>query len=121
MIDVEEEKENSKGISCVALSSQTRHRAVPARFVKDGSRRSCFEFRGAAPGAIAPSVQTSKVRRVSPPPPPLSTCYQGYEEDGHGQARRFVKEGRAFVGRDRYLIRPGRPVLLLEKTPMNKI
>ncbi len=91
-IDVEEEKENSKG---------TLRLRVVAYTPPGCSRESCegwvskklFEFRGAAPGAIAPSVQTSKVRRVSPPPPPIHTGTVGTKKTVTGKHGALLRKG----------------------------
>jgi [acyl-carrier-protein] S-malonyltransferase len=92
MIDVEEEKENSKGtlrLRVVAYTSPGCSREVCEGWVS----KKLFEFRGAAPGAIAPSVQTSKVRRVSPPPPPIHTGTVGTKKTVTGKHGALLRKG----------------------------
>ena len=92
MIDVEEEKENSKGtlrLRVVAYTPPGCSREARTGWVS----KKLFEFRGAAPGAIAPSVQTSKVRRVSPPPPPIHTGTKGTRKTVTGKHGALLRKG----------------------------
>lgn len=91
-VDVEEEKDNSKGtlrLRVVAYTAPGCSASACAGWVS----KKLFEFRGVAPGAVAPEIQSNTVHRAAPPLPPLTSSGTGAKKVVTGKHGALLRKG----------------------------